>query len=130
MNELTTVFAQYLGPIMLVIGVSLIANKKFFVAMFKEMEKCKMLMLLSGILAMVAGFAIVLNHCLFTSFTVGLITVIGMASLLKGLLLILLPNTMLAIVKFYLKRIDKFLIWDALGAIVLGGYLIYVGYLI
>ena len=128
MNDLTQIIAQYVGPVLFVAGVSMLANKKFFISMLKDMEKSKTALFFAGIVSIVAGFAVVLNHFIFDTFAAGFISILGLLMLTKGLFIVLMPNKVFFIIKHYLKYIKKYLVFDALIAIALGLYVIKIGF--
>lgn len=68
-----------------VMAISMWANKKFYVDMFKEIEKDKVALFFASIIEMTAGAAVVLNHNLWGTVPEIIITIIGWGAILEGL---------------------------------------------
>ena len=83
----TSVFiARLIGPIMLVIGLAVLANQSAFRAMAEEFLASRALIFLSGLLIMPVGLAIVLTHNVWTADWRVLITIFGWLNTIGGAL--------------------------------------------
>jgi hypothetical protein len=89
----TAVFlAKLIGPVMLVAAVSFLIHTKAYRAIAQEFMRSAALIYLSGILAMVAGLAIVLAHNVWILDWRVLITIFGWLALVGGAVRIALPD--------------------------------------
>lgn len=119
--------ARLLGPLFLVAGLGLLANRAHYRKMLHGFLSDAALYYFSGALALTAGVAILLFHNLWTADWRVLITVIGWLSVLKGVVRLLFPQA-------GQKAADKLtspgaLLGFGLLAVLLGGWFCYVGYL-
>lgn len=90
--ERSLFLAQLLGPVLLVLGIALIANRQAFRSLAEEFLQSGALIFLSGLLALVPGLAIVLLHNVWVFDWRVLITVFGWLSTIGGALRILAPR--------------------------------------
>lgn len=93
MDSMTILIAQYVGPAIFAVGLGIFFSKKYYTQVYRNLESETLAVLMGGLVTLVAGIAIVLNHNDWTSFNTGLITFLGWACVLKGLALIIMPNT-------------------------------------
>ena len=81
----TSIFlARLIGPVMLVIGLSVFANQRGFRDLAEEFMASRALMFLSGLIVMPAGLAIVLTHNLWAADWRVLITIFGWLNVVGG----------------------------------------------
>lgn len=78
--------ARLIGPVMLVVGLAVLANGAGFRAMAEEFMASRALMFLSGLIIMPAGLAIVLAHNVWTADWRVLITIFGWLNTIGGAL--------------------------------------------
>ena len=78
--------ARLIGPVMLVVGLAVLANPAGFRAMAEEFMASRALMFLSGLITMPAGLAIVLAHNVWTADWRVLITIFGWLNTIGGAL--------------------------------------------
>ena len=76
--------ARLIGPVLLVVGLTVFANPRGFRDMAEEFMASKALMFLSGFLVMPAGLAIVLTHNVWTADWRVLITIFGWLNVIGG----------------------------------------------
>ncbi len=89
----TSIFlAKLLGPVLLLVGISLLLNGKTFRAMAAEIVKSVTLVYLFGLIDFAAGLAIVLTHNVWVASWRILITLIGWLLLIRGAVRILVPD--------------------------------------
>lgn len=123
----TTVLAQVIGPIIGVIGLSLLLNKEFYQQIEQNLEKHKELAILGGILNLIVGLVIVINHNIWTLNAAGLITLTGWIALVKGLNIMLAPKLFYKLTRGMLCSKNMIPIAGA-ASVIVGAYLTYVGY--
>jgi hypothetical protein len=81
----TSVFlARLIGPVMLTIGLAVLANQRGFRDLAGEFIASRALMFLSGFIIMPAGLAIVLTHNVWTADWRVLITIFGWLNVVGG----------------------------------------------
>src|SRR6195952_5993127 len=83
----TSVFiARLIGPVMLVIGLAVLANQRAFRELAEEFLASRALMFLSGLLIMPVGLAIVLTHNIWAADGRVMITLFGWVNAIGGAL--------------------------------------------
>lgn len=82
---------RLLGPSMLVIGAGLLVNRATYRALSREFLDSPALIYLAGLIAFVAGLAIVLTHNVWEFGWPVIITIFGWASLFAGIFRIVFP---------------------------------------
>lgn len=123
----TTLFlASIWGPIVFAVGLGILASRRYYTKIYRDLEKAPLALLTFGVAAMAAGIAQILAHNVWGSFTEGLVSFLGWATLAKGLLFIVAPGF-----------VDRAGDWEAksgfvsvagIGCLVLGAYLSRVAY--
>ena len=118
----TSVFiARLIGPIMLVIGLAVLANQSAFRAMAEEFLASRALTFLSGLIIMPIGLAVVLTHNIWAVDGRVMITLFGWANTIGGALRLAAPAYVMQTGRAMLKRryaIPVFAtIWVVAGAL-------------
>jgi uncharacterized membrane protein HdeD (DUF308 family) len=124
--ETSIYLAKLIGPIYLVIGVGLLLNADNSRAIVKEFKDSPALFYLSGILALIIGGLIVLLHNVWSGWPI-VITLLGWAAILKGLIRIIAPDT----AKSFISKITgnkNDMTAAALVALALGAYFTAMGF--
>jgi hypothetical protein len=125
----TSIFlAQLVGPVLALMGLFVTIHPKRVEAMGREVLHSPALLLMAGLLALVPGLAIVLTHNIWAADWRGLITVLGWVMLIAGASRILLPGLMQRMGDSMLQNRALIMV-PGLLMLVLGGYLVWVGYL-
>lgn len=126
--ELSLYLAQVLGVLYLVVALSLLFNKAFWMGLYKKWIKSDSVLFSFGVLRLVAGLLIVLKHNMWEPGFVGLITFLGWALVLKGAIGLLFP----AFTKKTAKSItiSKWYNFAILLLLVFGVYLTYMGFFV
>jgi len=123
--ELTIFLAQILSLIYLATGLGILADKNRFRTLYDEMLRDSPLMYFMGILALVVGFIIVSFHNVWVTDWPVIVTVTGWLSLIKGILLVVMPKVILRHARFWLPRLQG----AGVLVLVLGLVLGYFGFL-
>src|SRR3972149_2382108 len=101
----TSIFlAKLLGPVFLLIGLGMLANRQAYRAMAEELLRSPPLVYISGVMAFLGGLAIVLTHNVWAPRWYVIITLIGWLGLLRGAMRILLPQQSMAIAAKMVER--------------------------
>ena len=92
----TSIFlARLLGPLLLAVGAGILINPKPFHTMASEVVRSVTLVYLFGLLDFAAGLAIVLTHNVWAANWRVLITILGWLMLIRGVVRILAPETIM-----------------------------------
>lgn len=124
----TSIFlARLLGPSMLVIGLGLLLNRATYRDMSLEFLDSPALIYVGGLIAFVAGLAIVLTHNVWVAGWPVVITIFGWVSLVAGIFRIVFPASVMQLGR---RLIDSqgFLIGGIAVYLLLGAWLSYAGY--
>ena len=124
----TSIFlARLLGPSMLVIGLGLLLNRATYRDMSLEFLDSPALIYIGGLIAFVAGLAIVLTHNVWVVGWPVVITIFGWVSLVAGIFRIVFPASVMQLGR---RLIDSqgFLIGGIAVYLLLGAWLSYAGY--
>jgi hypothetical protein len=101
----TSVFvARLIGPVMLVIGLAVLANQRAFREMADEFLRSRALLFLSGLLIMPVGLAIVLTHNIWAADGRVMITLFGWVNLIGGAVRLCAPEYVMQTGHAMLKR--------------------------
>ncbi len=120
---------QILGLAYSAIGLGMLANPRFYEAMIKKMIVDEAVLFLTGLLVLAIGCLLVVYHNIWTGGWTMIITIFGWLALLKGLMVVVLPEES---IKFYNSiKISKGQL-GVYGMIVsiLGVAFVYLGYFI
>jgi hypothetical protein len=126
MNATTMFLSQLIGPFAIVGGLMILFNKPMVDKVLKSMDKEPLGVLIAGYASLVISLAILLKHNLWVSPAEIIISLIGWIGLVKGLLLMLATDKVLAFSK---NMTDKLMIGGVVWLLI-GGYLSYVAYFI
>ena len=119
--------AKLIGPVLLVAAVAMLANPKDIQEIGREFLKNRALIYLAGILAMLGGLAILINHNIWVADWPVLITVFGWASALGGAVRIALPSVVQSIGSAMIEFPGMMRIAGAVWVLI-GAFLTYKGY--
>ena len=125
----TSVFlAQLIGPMLLVMGIGMVADAESYRAMAREFLASRALIYIAGLLAFLPGLAVVLVHNVWAFDWRLIITLLGWLSLIGGIFRLLLPQQVTAVGSAMLARRHT-LTGGGIAVLVLGAILTVVGYL-
>lgn len=97
--ELSILLGKVMGFYLLVMSVALLYNRSYFEGMLSDVVKNKAFMLYGGAIALVVGLFLVLTHNIWSTDWRILVTLMGWAALIKGLMLIAFPGYMVKMTK-------------------------------
>jgi hypothetical protein len=118
----TSIFlAKLMGPVLLAAAVGMLLNQAGYRAMAQEFLRSPALIYLSGLLTMLAGVAIVLNHNVWVADWRVLITIFGWLAAIGGAARIMLPSRVKIVGEAMLRKPRTMMIgvgiWLVIGAI-------------
>jgi hypothetical protein len=124
----TSIFlAELIGPVCLVIGLSLFINGAGLRALLFEFIDSPALIFLSGIITMTAGLAVVLTHNVWAADWRVLITIIGWLAVVGGAIRIAIPQQTIELGRTMLT--NEYTVPIVMGIyLVIGAVLTYFGY--
>ena len=124
----TSIFlAKLIGPFMVVLGLSLVANRLAFRRLTDEFLKSPALIFLTGTMVLPAGLAIVLAHNIWVAGWPVIITILGWMLIVSGVIRIMAPQRATKFAKKIHRMKDYSTAVGALWAVV-GAVLCYFGY--
>ena len=124
----TSIFlARLIGPVMALVGISVIVNELAFRKMAQEFLRNPALIFLSGMILMPAGLAVVLNHNVWVLDWRIIVTLLGWLAVLSGAFRVFAPDRATKIGKKYLNS-KEYITAAAAFWLVVGAVLCYFGY--
>jgi len=84
--------ARFIGPYIIVIGVGLLLNLKYYQSVMEGFFKSPALVYVTGLITFVAGLAVVLLHNVWVMDWRLIITLLGWNALIKGIILVVFPS--------------------------------------
>lgn len=123
----TIFFAQLWGPILLAIGLGIFISRKYYTKLYRDLEKNSLAVLGLGMGFMIVGIIQTAVHNVWSTLPQIIISTLGWATLLKGIVFLVIPGT-----------VDKAGDWEAKSKLIpvagvvmvfIGVYLTYLGYL-
>lgn len=127
MNPTTLLIHQLAGPIFIMVGVSFLLNKAYFMKLIKELTKMPVLPIFSMVVNLFVGILILLKHNQWDTLPEIVATLIGIIAIVKGVSMGLAPD---ANMKWVQKTVTpKFVQYYIPFAFVVGAYMTWVGYL-
>ena len=100
----TVVLAQIMGPVIMAAGIGFLLHPKFYVKIMKDFEEHEGLTYFTGIIVMILGLIVIVNHNIWESFAAGLVTFFGWSSFLKGAIFLIAPNLLFSISHRFYKN--------------------------
>jgi len=119
--------ARILGPCLLIVGIGILLNQRTYRQIIEDFCKNTALIFYGGIIALAVGFAIVLNHNLWTTSWRVIITIYGWGGIIKGTWLSVFPNSVSAFMKLY-RNNKNLLVLHSTITLIIGAVLTFFGY--
>ena len=121
----TMILAQAFGLILFIVGIGMLTRRKFVSEAIENAVQNPGTLFLMGIVALIIGALMVTTQAAWYGWQV-VVTLIGWAALLKGLLIILFPESMASLYRKCAKP-DMIVIWGMLVTII-GLFLVWAGF--
>ena len=119
--------AKVIGPVLALMCFPLLLRKKQYLKIVDDLIKSPALMYVISFINLFLGTLLLVTHNVWVGQWPVVITMMGWAIILKGLLYLLFPETTIMIVKKYNKNMGLYM-FSVLLCFVLGLYLTYMGY--
>jgi len=124
----TSIFlARLIGPVMTLVGVSLLVNETAFRKMAQDFLRSPSLMFFSGMILMPAGLAIVLTHNVWVLDWRLIITLLGWIAVISGAMRVFAPDRAIKMGKKAIAHKDTTMIAAGIW-VVIGAALCYFGF--
>ena len=105
-------------------------QKDFYADVFKGLAKEKSFYLVDGIAETLIGIVMVLSHNLWVTLPEIVVSLLGWAVLVEGVLVLLMGKAYIkSLFSLFSKDMKSMMVWSALFSLIVGGYLVWVGYL-
>ena len=113
----TFVLAQVLGILLIVCGLSMFSKKNMDIVV-DEIFKNKGLLWVGGLLALLMGSVIIVLNNNWTAGMPVVVTIIGWLALIKGIFILIFPDTAIAFYRKILK--SNIMLWAGVFVLLLG----------
>ena len=97
--------ARFIGPYIIVIGIGLLLNLKYYQSIMEGFFKNPALVYITGLITFVAGLAVILFHNIWAMDWRLIITLFGWSALIKGAGLVVFPGVYAKMTGRFLKNI-------------------------
>jgi hypothetical protein len=123
MSALTVFLGKLIGVYCLIVALTMIANRRTTVDAVNDLIRDPPLVLLSGVIAVAVGLGVVIGHNIWSGGALPVVvTLVGWASVIKGIALMALPQGQMA--KLYKAlRYERFYLAYVGVTLALGLYL-------
>jgi hypothetical protein len=119
--------AGLIGPVLMVLGLSMLLNRGTFRTIVEQFAQSYALIFLAGLLALVAGLAVIRTHNIWTRDWRVIVTIFGWLAVVGGLLRILFPGE-IAVIAISISDNQWILTIAALIPLGLGAFLFIMAY--
>ncbi|MBY0294341.1 hypothetical protein K2Q08_03355 [Patescibacteria group bacterium] len=92
MDIITTLLAQVWGPILVAIGLGFFFSTKYYVSIYRDLEKESFAVLFFGMFAMAGGIVHVMLHNTWTTLPQIIVSLLGWSLLIKGVICVTFPK--------------------------------------
>lgn len=102
--ETTTFLAQLWGPVILAVAVGVFMSRKYYVKIYRDLEKDALAVLLFGVVAMTAGIVHIMYHNVWDTTPEIIISFLGWGLFVKGALFVVAPHFVDRAGDFWVKK--------------------------
>ncbi len=122
-----TFIARLAGPLLVIVGIGMLANLSVYQAMISEFLHSAALVYLSGVLTLLGGLAIVNVHNSWRAEWQVIITILGWLMVIGGIIRIALPQLTVSLGTSMYGSLTAIIVVAIIG-LVIGGFLTFKGY--
>ncbi|MES2986257.1 MAG: hypothetical protein V4686_04020 [Patescibacteria group bacterium] len=126
--QTTIFFVQLWGPILLAIGLGIFISRKYYIRLYRDLEKNSLAVLGLGIAFMAVGIIQTAVHNVWRTLPQIVISILGWGTLIKGILFLVIPGVVDKTGDWEVK--SKLIPLAGSVMIVLGLYLTWLGYFV
>lgn len=127
--ETTILLTKLIGLYILILGLAIVLRRKMVIEIVHEIFQNKSLAYIVGIMLVIVGLLVVLNHNIWQGTVETIITVIGWLVLAKGLVYLFIPMKSFKGMMKMLKNAGLYYLF-ALAYLAFGAWLAYVGFFV
>jgi hypothetical protein len=117
--------AKLLGPPLLIVGIGILINRDYYLALTRQFVGSPPLMYLGAVVGMVGGLAIILVHNVWAADWRVLITLIGWIHIVRGAATVLFPKKM---TEFAARITARAILISTAVPLILGAVFVFFGY--
>jgi len=118
---------QIFSIVYIAVGIGIFINPGFYKKLFEDFIENAAVMYLGGIMALVVGYLIVAFHNTWTKDLSVIITIVGCLAMIKGILILIRPNMIIALSKAMVQK-ESILKIEAIAVIILGLVFSFLGF--
>lgn len=126
--DASIILARIMGPMMLIMGASLLLNGKIIRAMAKDFMKSQALIYLAGFITLLLGLVVVVFHNVWVADWPVIVTIFGWIMVAAGIARMNMPGRLKTLGGKMISN-NEFMTGAAILYIALGAVLTYFGYL-
>jgi drug/metabolite transporter (DMT)-like permease len=126
--DVSIFIAKIYSAVFVVFGIALIFNANYYKKVMLDFTKNTAGLMIWGLIALVIGLAIVINHNIWEASWIVIITITGWIALLKGGMMLLLPQVYKMFDPWFQNK--GLIIFGGAFALVFGGVLGYFGWFV
>jgi hypothetical protein len=125
--NISIAITQFFGILFVVMGLSVVVDRKGTTAVMQEMLKSRVLLWMGGLIALIMGAAFVVMNDTWTSGLPLLVTILGWLTLAKGCFILLFPRATAAVYGKFCK--ERMLAPWGVVCVVIGVVLLYLSFM-
>ncbi len=118
---------QIFSIVYITVGIGIFINPGFYKKLFEDFIENAAVMYLGGIMALTIGYLIVAFHNTWTKDLSVIITIVGCLAMIKGILILIRPNMIIALSKAMIQK-ESILKIEAIAVIILGLVFSFLGF--
>ncbi|MCF7954735.1 MAG: hypothetical protein K9M75_02925 [Phycisphaerae bacterium] len=118
---------QIFSVVYLAVGIGMLFSPEFYKKMISDFLDNTAILYMGGIMALVVGLLILMFHNTWTKDFSVIITIIGWLALIKGVIILILPKTMVSLAKTIVNR-PNFMKIEAILVIIVGIFFSFLGF--
>ncbi|HEY1037124.1 MAG TPA: hypothetical protein VGE62_00915 [Candidatus Paceibacterota bacterium] len=124
--DITLFLAQIYGPVLLAVGAGVFVSTRYYVKIYRDLDKDALAVLVFGMFGMAIGIVQVSFHNVWDTFLQGLISFIGWGFIAKGALFLIAPGIVDRMGDEWANR--KLVPLAGFFMVLIGAYLTWAGY--
>ncbi len=126
--DITTFLAQLWGPVLVAVGFGFFFSRKYYIRIYRDLEKDPFAVLFFGMFAIATGIAHILAHNVWDTFPQIVVSLLGWGLLIKGIVCTTFPGLADRGADWVLDA--KIVSMEGGFALLLGIYISWIGYIV
>jgi len=118
---------QIISIVYIAVGIGIFINPGFYKKLFEDFIENAAVLYLGGVMALVVGYLILAFHNTWTKDLSVIITIVGCLAMIKGILILIRPNMIIALSKTMVQK-ESTLKIEAIVVIILGLVFSFLGF--